>query len=218
MVTTDENKALLEEMLRNAERAPEPGSSEKVVFRGDAETPPMIVDKITSAGYVYLYETDTGERSVANRNMLPALLKIKNPDGNNRFTTVKPDYSPKRGTLKCLLHKDNPNRNHYNELGLPICPKSNITAPYMVEQHMKKRHPSAWATIEKERQDKERQEDRDLQRALLVSATGNFKPEAKEEPKEETKPQPDKRVYKCDKCDFKTDHPLALAGHKRTHK
>ncbi len=172
--TKPENTMLLEEMLSRAEKAPEPGSNERVVSRGDAETPPMVITELKSADYVYIYETSTGERSVANRNMLVSLLRIENPDGAPRFTTQKPNYEPKRGTLKCILHPDAIGREHYDELGLPVCKKANITAPYMVEQHMKKRHPSAWAIIEKERIDKEHAEERDWQKTLVQAVSGNM--------------------------------------------
>jgi len=210
-----ENEMLIEEMLNRAEKAKEPGTNEKVIHRGDEETPPSVMTELKSAGYVYLYETTTGERSTANRNMLLSLLRIKNPDGNPRFTTQKPSYSPHQGTLKCLLHPGAPNRTHYNELGLPVCKKSNITAPYMVEQHMKKRHPSAWATIEKERTDRERQEDRDLQKLLIQSATNrNSVPTPAVEAQEQTQSLTE---FKCKTCGKGFPTLLALTGHNMSH-
>ena len=168
---TKENEPLIEEMLRNAEMAPEPGEMDKVIHRGDEGQPaPMTLAELTSAGWVYIYETKTGERSKCNRNMLPQLLKVKNKDGTLRFTTVKPLSPPfpiRVGHLKCLLHSDNPNRVHYDELGLPACRKSNLTSPYMITQHMRKRHPVEWATIEQERTEREKKEDREFQHAVL---------------------------------------------------
>ena len=162
-----ENEADIEEMLREAKEAPEPGTMDKVIHRGDANQPaPMTLAELSSAGWVYIYEISDGQRSIANRNMLPQLLKVK-VNGKLRFTTRKPDYEPKRGTLKCLLHKDDSNRAHYNEIGFVTCPKSNITSPYQVARHMEKRHPVEWKTIEKERTDKEKAEDRQFQHAVL---------------------------------------------------
>ena len=173
---TTNNDVLIEEMLRDAKEAPEPGTLDKVIHRGDEKQPaPMTLAELSSAGWVYIYENTDGQRSTANRNMLPELLKVKNKDGKPRFTTRKPSYSPKLGTLKCLLHADDPNRAHYSEIGLATCRKSNLTSPYMVTQHMRKRHPVEWQTIEKERTDKEKQEDREFQHALL----NRVKPEEK---------------------------------------
>ena len=167
----EENRGTIEEMIRDAEVAPEPGTRAKVIHSGDEEQPaPMTLAQLTSAGWCYIYEELTGERSIANKNMLPQLLKIKEGDGSFRFTTVKPINPPfpiKRGTLKCILHKDDPNRRHYTELGLPECRKSNLTSPYQVRRHMLKKHPDQWAVIEQERKDKERKEDRDFQNVIL---------------------------------------------------
>jgi len=167
---TTNNDVLIEEMLRDAKEAPEPGAGDKIVHRGDEGQPaPMTISELTSAGWVYIYEISDGRRSVANRNMLPQLLKVK-VNGKPRFTTRKPDYEPKRGTLKCLLHKDDTNREHYAELGFTTCRKSNITSPYQVTQHMRKRHPMEWATIEQERKDLERKEEREFQRSIISGA------------------------------------------------
>jgi len=175
---TEEQKqadVMIEEMQRDAESVPPVGDETKVgtvVHRGDAETPtPIIVSSIEGGDKVYIYDTKTGERSRANKNQLRQILRWQHPDGTYKFTTRKMESKVKAGILKCLLHADNPKREHYDELGLPTCRKSNITAPYMVEQHMKKRHPSAWATIEKERTDAERKEDREFQHAVLSAVT-----------------------------------------------
>lgn len=167
----DENRPTIEEMIRDAEVAPEPGTTERVIHRGDEGQPaPMTLAALKSAGWCYIYENTSGERSTANKNMLPQLLKIKNSDGSYRFNTVKPLNPPfprPIGVLKCILHKDNPNRVHYTELGLPECPKSNLTSPYQVRRHMLKKHPDQWAVIEQERTDRERKEDREFQKAIL---------------------------------------------------
>ncbi len=165
---TTENTVLLEEMLREAERADEPGelNKDRVVNKGDADMPPMVATKLQSAGYVYIYDTITGERSTTNRNMLPAQLKKMRLNGSPFFTTRKPNFEPKRGTLKCMLHPDNPNREHYNDLGLPVCMKSNLISQYQVKRHTQKRHPSEWAAIEDERKEIERQDTLASQRAI----------------------------------------------------
>ena len=122
---------------------------------------------VTSAGYSYIYDTKTGDRSKTNNNMLPMQLKKKHPDGTPRFTTIKPPFEPKKGTLKCMLHADDPNRKLYDEMGLPSCKKHNLTNPFQVRRHMEKRHKMEWQAIEQMRIEKERQEDREFQRKIL---------------------------------------------------
>jgi hypothetical protein len=141
--------------------------------------------KVESAGYVKIYDTNTGEMSLCNRNMLVHHLKKRRPDNSIVFTTIKPKFAPKRGKLKCLLHPDSPNRAHYDEMGLAVCRKSNITSPYQVIRHMQKRHKVEYGTIkeeearlEKQREREERQEDRKLQAELLKTATKTATKEA----------------------------------------
>ena len=162
-----ENQSI-EEMLRDADVAAEPGVMSKVIAKGDDENPtPMTLKGLTSAGWVYIYDTVTHERSVCNKNMVRGAIQKKRPDGSRIFTTVKPSEEPKRGSLKCMLHEDNPNRPHYDDLGLPTCRKSNLTSPFQVRRHMEKRHPQEWATLEQERIERKEQDDRDFQRAMM---------------------------------------------------
>ena len=173
------NEPLLEEMLRDAEVAPEPGTIDRVIHRGDESQPaPMTLSELTSAGWCYIYETKTGERSVANKNMLPQLLKVKNTDGTSRFTTVKPQNPPfpiKVGHLKCMLHQDDSKRAHYDGMGLPLCRKSNLTSPYQVRRHMMKKHSIEWQTIEQERKDVEEKRNREMQESLIKGVSASLK-------------------------------------------
>jgi len=168
------NELLIEEMLRDAQVAEVPSELREhpVIHKGDEELPaPMTVKELTSAGYVYIWDTRTYERIPVLYYMLPSKLRQRREDGSFRFTSTDPGKRPKAGTLKCFLHPDSPNRAHYDTLGFRVCPKSNIANPYQVTQHMRKKHAQEWAAIEEERKEKERQEDRKLQQALLKSAT-----------------------------------------------
>ena len=163
----------IEEQMRDAEVAPETG----VKLDGTEPLTDMSPVKMQSAGYVYIYNTRTAERSVCNRNMLMAHLRKVRPDGSLVFTTRKSSFSPKRGTLKCMLHPDDPNRAHYDELGLATCRKANLTSPYQVQRHMLKRHKMEHATIkeeiankEKEEAREERKQDRKLRETLIKGA------------------------------------------------
>jgi hypothetical protein len=138
------------------------------------------VAEVKSAGYVKMYDTRTGELSLCNRNVLRHHLEKKRPDGSLVFTTVKPKFAPKRGTLKCMLHPDSPDREIYDRMGLPVCMKSNLTSPYQVIRHMQKRHKVEYATIkeeeariERERVRAERKQDREIQEAILKAASSS---------------------------------------------
>jgi len=173
-----ENAQLIEELIRRAQKAEEPGSlaQNQVLATGDekdaALPSPTVVNTMTSAGYVWIYDSVTGEVSKTNRNMLKSQLGKKRPDGSFVFTTVKPNIVFKAGgDLKCMLHKDGPNRALYDTLGLPVCPKANLRNPYEVRRHMQKRHKTAWESLEEERKEKERQEELSVRRLMVEGMT-----------------------------------------------
>ena len=169
----NENDTLLEELVTKAEKVE--NKIERVIDKGkDGERPPMVITHFSDAGTSLVWDTVTHEQSKVNNNMLRSILKRTRPDGSRVFTTIRPKELPKRGIIKCLLHPDNPNRQHYNEIGLPVCMKSNITSPYELKRHMQRRHKTAWEALEEERIQKERDEDRALQRALIEASRGNI--------------------------------------------
>jgi hypothetical protein len=169
-----EQEALIAEMLRDAQKGEVPSSLKEnpVIHKGDEVLEaPMTVKEISSAGYVWVWDTRTYEKIPILYYMLPSKLRQRRPDGSYRFTTTDPGKPPRRGTIKCLLPPDNPKREEYNARGLRVCRKSNITNQYQLRQHMIKKHPQEWAEIEEERKEREKREDRELQRALLARAT-----------------------------------------------
>lgn len=163
------NLTQVEEMLRDAKKADEPGTLVKGAITPESTTQLSLgVMELKSAGYVWIFDTKTGEPSKVNRNMLPSKLKQTRPDGSFVFS-LKQTVKPVRGAFKCMLHPDDSNRAYYDSLGLAVCLKSNLTSPFQVERHMQKRHRVEWETIKSERDRKEKQEDRELQRQMLRS-------------------------------------------------
>ena len=154
----------IEEQVRDAENVDE---SQLVIEKDKELDVGMTPTQLKSAGYVYIYDTVTHERSLCNRNVLLHNLQKKRPDGSMVFTTVKPKTLAKRGTLKCMLHPDGENREHYDELGLPTCLKSNLTSPYQVKRHMMKRHKVEYATIKEEEDRIERDKERQLRESII---------------------------------------------------
>lgn len=213
--TLQNNESLIQEMLRDAKQADIRGElkNNPVIHKGDEVLPaPMTVKELSSAGYVYVWDSRTFERAPVLYYMLPSVLRRRREDGSFIWTTNDPKQNPKRGSLKCLLHKDAPNRSVYDSMGLRSCKKSNITNEYEVKQHMMKKHPKEWAAIEDMRKEKERQEDRLLQQALVGKiATSLEKPI-------EVKPEAAKFVCDFTGCGKEFDSRIALEGHKRSHK
>lgn len=136
------------------------------------------VSQVSSAGHRIVYNKLTGDPSVVNNNMMPAILQKTYPDGEHAgqyvFTLKDPGFRPASGTFKCRLHKDDPGRDKWDALGLTTCAKANLKTAYEVQRHMASRHKSEKATIDmdaqtaREAEDKaDRQEDRALQHRLL---------------------------------------------------
>jgi hypothetical protein len=171
-----ESDALITEMLLTVdevEKQPTRLTIKEILHRGDEDLPiQMVVGALKEAGYVYIYDTKTRERSLCDRDMLKTKLRQTRPDGTRVFTVDKPKTPPFRGSIKCLLHPDSTEREHYNQMGLPTCRKSNLINEYERDLHMQKKHKQEWRTLEARRARREREEDRELQRALIASAQG----------------------------------------------
>lgn len=182
----DEEAQLLESIQR-AEAAAEPGDQKGQLVTPDTDdTFPAAVSSLTSAGYVNIYDTLTGDRSGTNRNMLPAQLKKRRPNGSLVFTTVKPKAEPFKGTTLCYLHADRPERARFDAMGLPTCKKSNLAAEYHLDAHMKHRHKQEWALLESERTKALEQDERRDRRTTLdlmkhMMTTGSTEAEAEQE-------------------------------------
>ena len=178
-MTEDTQDTIIEDMLREAKPTELEGDLTRnpVIHKGDGDLEaPMVVHEISSAGYVYVWDTRTFDKIPILYYMLPSKLRQRRTDGSYRFTMKDPGKLPKRGTVKCLLHESNPDRKHYDEMGFKVCKKSNITNLHQLRQHMTKKHSQEWKAIEEERKENERQEDRALQKLLLKSKIEEEKP------------------------------------------
>ena len=207
-----ERESLIQEMLRDAKKTDLSSSLDKepVIHRGDAELPaPMVRSKITSAGYVFVYDTRTFQKAPVLYYMLPQILRTRRQDGSYRWTVNDPGKEPRRGQFKCQLHKDNPNRAHYDTLGFRVCPKDNLANPYEVRRHMQLKHKAEWAAIEEARKEQERQDDRKLQQLMVETVAGKTI-----KPVEEVK----KTAFVCDVCGADFGAQVILDKHKATHK
>ena len=80
---------------------------------GNSNGMTMTAAELQSAGYVYVYDNRTGDRSVVNRNMLEQQLGKRREDGTYAFTTTKPEFERQYGGLKCLLHMQKRHRREW---------------------------------------------------------------------------------------------------------
>ena len=165
-IVTQEQAQRTEEAQRTYEKIQAEGLVPGMVI-GTTEGMTSVVSSIKGADKIKVWDNRTGQESDILYYMLTAQLKKKREDGSFAFTTTKPTFSPPEGIFKCLLHAEDPNRARHYELGYVLCPKGNLRDAFQVRRHMQKRHPAEWKAIEEERLEKERQEDRALQRLIL---------------------------------------------------
>ena len=166
-MTTNDGIAI-EEMLRDAEEAGEPGgmASGQVIGRSEAST--LTTSQLQSAGWVYVYNMQTGSESVINRNMLQQQLEKRHADGSYLFSTQRPADAPRpNANIKCTLHPDGPDRAKYDGMGLIVCEKDNLLTDMDRDTHVRRRHPRAWATLEGEERRQEREDTRTDRRAMM---------------------------------------------------
>lgn len=172
-----DNEKLIEEMMLDAEEAPEPGlNAKQIIHSGDETLPaPMIASALTSAGYAYIYDTETGDRSLTNRNMLPAQLRKMRPNGKPYFTTKDPGFRPPKGELVCWFHPDSPRWPEFRDIGWAECKRTNLFTDWQVREHVRKKHSTRWQAILGMEEEQRRNEDRAFQQALLEAARGGTK-------------------------------------------
>ena len=126
-IMSEDDAAIMEEM-QHTTAAPEPGMKGLKENIQDSGRDMPIDGKpkikwIGSAGYVYVWDNRTGDRSIINQNMLKTQLEKRRPeDGSRAFTTVDPKITIKQGALKCMLHSDERKPAYFRPAGLPIPP------------------------------------------------------------------------------------------------
>ena len=166
-MTTNDGIAI-EEMLRDAEEAGEPGDMVEGQVIGRSEASTLTTSQLQSAGWVYVYNVQTGSESVINRNMLQQQLEKRHTDGSYLFSTQRPAGGLQaNGNIKCTLHPDGPDRAKYDGMGLIVCAKSNLLTETDRDTHVERRHPRAWATLKGEERRQEREDTRTDRRAMM---------------------------------------------------
>ena len=160
---TQKTDAIADEMLRKAEQ-----TKEEVVDKGGNEHGTMTL-RTESPGNVTVYDTRTGISAEVNLQNLKSILRKTRTDGTP-FYNLEQKVKPKQGTYPCLLAASDPNREHYDTLGFPVCQKDTLSAPLQVRRHMMKRHKVEWGAIEEERRDKKEAATEAFQRSIIEQA------------------------------------------------
>jgi len=158
----------------------EPGDIQKgdYIRRPQAETEErpeqagMVVSDLESAGYTYIYDTLSREASLCNNNMLANQRALRRPDGTLVFTLDKPAVPPWRGSIRCFLHQEGPDRALYDSMGFPVCRKATLPNQFQADNHARNKHRDEWNAVLAMRESADKAEERAAQRAIVKAMTG----------------------------------------------
>lgn len=143
------------------------------------------VTEVDRGRWIKVYNTRTGDSSIMNIVHRP-FLNPDNPrawkwgDGTMMLSTTFPaGVTLVRGEFICRLHPNHEKRAYYDEIGLrgKTCfeaggGKEGIPSEFDVQLHMEKRHRREWALIKEDEVRRERVDEREWQRTVLLMARG----------------------------------------------
>ena len=167
IVDEEDLKAL--ETMASLRDAPELEPGDKVVHRGDDTNPaPIVRTKTSSAGYVQLRRNSDGKLVLISKTQLMVRLKQKLHNGQPAWLAPSVPWKGHKvvANTKCMLHAESPDRATWDELGLPVCTKSNMPKN-AVRRHMIRKHKMAWDAIQ-EYQTEQKQDARDKHQESLA--------------------------------------------------
>lgn len=164
--------AIIEQMVAESLQSREAQSAlkvgEVVNNSSNAEAPyPMVVNSIEKPGLVPMFDTISGELSWSDENNIRANLRKKRDDGTRVFTLNPPATPPKRGTVKCYLHPEHPEREKWDGYGFATCPKATFMTDYQRDRHMQRKHKVEWQAMENKKFETREEQWREEQRVFM---------------------------------------------------
>lgn len=133
---------------------------------------PMRINSLRFKGYVEVWDTVTGVKSLQPWWLLWQTMKKKRADGSLVFTRTDPKIPPNYGAdLVCYMNPASKEHARVKGMGFKDCTKQHIPHEDALMRHVKKSHSRAWEALERERTERIRQEDRKLQQDMLSAMT-----------------------------------------------
>lgn len=148
------------------------------------------VNSLQYKGYVEVWDTQTGDKSRQPWWLLWQTMRKRREDGSLVFTRTDPKIPPDYGQdLFCPLNPAAPPDQRFTGRGFRHCRKKHIPHWDALQSHIQHSHKRAWAAMERARAEREREEDRALQRKvietqqqLMAALTQNAMPAPAPEP------------------------------------
>ena len=175
VATAEAEEAWREAIATEPEPAAElPDSFLKVgeIISTPSESSPA-ASRVTSLrykGYLPYWNTKTGDYNECPHWFRWQVAQMTHEDGTKMYTFANPHIAPNYGQdLFCPLNPASPDYHRIEGLGFKECRRAHVPHQDALEAHVQKSHKRAHAALLRERDDRVKEEDRDLQRQILVS-------------------------------------------------
>ena len=175
IVTAEAEAAWLEAIAKEPEPTTDvPDSFLKVgeIVGTPSESSPA-ASRVTSLrykGYLPYWNTKTGGYNECPHWFQWQVAQMTHEDGTKMYTFTNPHIAPNYGQdLFCPLNPASPDYHRIEGLGFKECRRAHVPHLDALEAHVQKSHKRAHAALLRERDDRVKEEDRDLQRQILVS-------------------------------------------------
>ena len=147
--------------------------SGEIVNRPTDDAPAVMrVSDLRFKGYVQVWDTQTGILSLQPWWLMWQTMRKKRPDGSLVFTRTDPKIAPNHGAdLFCPLNPVSSEYPRLKGMGFKPCTKQHIPHEDALMRHVQKSHSRAWEAMERDREERIRQEDRKLQQDMLRAMT-----------------------------------------------
>jgi len=128
------------------------------------------VSSLRYKGYLSYWDTKTGNYNECPHWFRWQVAMMTHEDGTKMYTFTDPHIAPNYGQdLCCPLNPASPDYHRIDGLGFKLCKRVHIPHQDALEAHLQKSHKRAAAALRREREERIRDEDRELQRETLRS-------------------------------------------------
>jgi hypothetical protein len=128
------------------------------------------VSSLRYKGYLPYWDTKTGVYNECPHWFRWQVALMTHEDGTKMYTFTNPHIAPNYGQdLCCPLNPASPEYHRIDGLGFKLCKRVHIPHQDALEAHVQKSHKRAAAALRRDREERIRDEDRELQRETLRS-------------------------------------------------
>ena len=133
----------------------------------------MRLSELRYKGYVRVWNTKTGDTSLQPWWLLWQTFRKKHPDGSLAFTRTDPKIPPNHGEdWHCPMNPNAPDDPRFaavKTMGFKECKKQHIPHLDALYQHLRKSHKRAWDAMERDEEERAREEGLSLQRESIAT-------------------------------------------------